>query len=78
MTKRVTTTQLNRETLPDSIEGRLTSVDARHGKFGPTVQLDKTDRVEPEREAVATRHSRRRSTQGFQKAQSAMPCRPIH
>ena len=38
MTKRVTTTQLNRETLPDSIDGRLTSVDARHGEFGPAVQ----------------------------------------
>ncbi len=44
MTKRATATQPTRETLANSFEGRLTPVDASHGKFGSPAQLDKTDR----------------------------------
>ncbi len=43
-TKRVNTIQFFREALPNSFVGRLTPVDAPHGKFGSPAQLDKTGR----------------------------------
>ncbi len=44
MTKRVTTTQPVREIFLESFEARPTPVDAPHGKFGSSAQLDKTGR----------------------------------